>query len=120
MLGGGVAAFYNFLSNLEGIQRIAGYGLAEGDSPHTFQLGEGLAGQCARERKPVMLRHLPPDYLRVSSGLGGAAPALAVAWPLMAHDALLAVVEFASFRELRPNEEEAFGRRTAAPGRDEP
>jgi len=105
MLGGGVAAFYNFMSSLEGMQRIASYGLADGGSPQTLQLGEGLAGQCARERKPVMLRHLPPDYLRISSGLGGGAPNLAVAWPLMAQDVLLAVVEFAAFRELRPNEE---------------
>jgi two-component system sensor histidine kinase/response regulator len=105
MLGGGVAAFYSFMSSLEGLQRIASYGLAEGGSPQILQLGEGLAGQCARERKPIMLRHLPPGYLRISSGLGGSAPNLAVAWPLMAQDALLAVVEFASFRELRPNEE---------------
>ncbi len=105
MLGGGVAAFYNFVGNLKRIERIASYGLAEGGSAHTFQMGEGLAGQCARERKQVMLGDLPPDYLRVSSGLGGAAPIQAVAWPLMAQDALLAVVEFASFREIRPGEQ---------------
>ena len=105
MLGGGVAAFYIFESSLEGIRRIASYGLAEGGSRDTFELGEGLAGECAREKKPVMLRDLPPGYLRVSSGLGGAAPTQAIAWPLMAKDAVLAVVEFASFREIRPSEE---------------
>ncbi len=98
--GGGVAAFYNFISIPEGMQRIASY-VAGGRrrSPQTLQLGEGLAGQCAREQKPVTLSHLPPDYLRISSGLGGAAPILAVALPLMIQDALLAVIEFASFRE---------------------
>ena len=93
-------------SGRERIRRIAGYGLAEeGGRGIRSQLGQGLAGQCARERKPVTLRDLPADYLRVSSGLGGAAPTQAAAWPLMSQDTLLAVVEFASFRELRPNEQ---------------
>jgi signal transduction histidine kinase/DNA-binding response OmpR family regulator/HPt (histidine-containing phosphotransfer) domain-containing protein/HAMP domain-containing protein len=105
MLGGGVAVFYKFISDEKGIERIASYGLAESGSPQTLQLGEGLAGQCARQRMPVMLRHLPADYLRISSGLGGAAPNLTVAWPLMAQDALLGVLEFASFRDFRSSEE---------------
>ena len=106
VLGGGVAGFYISESGLERIRRIASYGLAEdGDSGATFAMGEGFAGQCARERKPVTLCNLPPDYLRVSSGLGGAAPTHAAAWPLMSQDTLLAVVEFASFRETRPNEQ---------------
>jgi two-component system sensor histidine kinase/response regulator len=98
LLGGGVAAFYIFESSPERVRRIAGYGLANG-TEEAFPLGQGLAGQCARERKTVTLTNLPPDYLNVSSGLGGAAPTNSVAWPLMSQDTLLAVVEFASFRE---------------------
>src|SRR5262249_18456225 len=67
-------------------------------------LGEGLAGQCAREGKPVVLAGLPPDYLRITSGLGGAAPSQAEAWPLASRDALLAVIEVASFRALGTRE----------------
>src|SRR5262249_5526515 len=55
-------------------------------------------GQCAREGKPVRLAGLPPGYLRISSGLGGAAPSHAEAWPLASRDALRAVIEVASFR----------------------
>ena len=87
MLGGGVAGFYVFENGRERIRRVASYGLAEdGGSGDTFELGQGLAGQCARERKPVTLSNLPPDYLRVSSGLGGAVPTQAAAWPLMSQD----------------------------------
>jgi two-component system sensor histidine kinase/response regulator len=46
----------------------------------------------------VHLFGLPPDYLRISSGLGSAAPVQAVAWPITARDTLLSVIEFASFR----------------------
>jgi two-component system, sensor histidine kinase and response regulator len=106
MLGGGVAGFYIFEGERGSIRRIAGYGLAEdGDSGDTFAMGAGLAGQCALDRKPVLLGNLPPRYLRVSSGLGEAAPTQAGAWPLLSQDTLLAVFEFASFREIQPNEE---------------
>jgi two-component system sensor histidine kinase/response regulator len=105
MLGGGVGAFYLFEDKAQRIRRIASYGLPEGASAvESFRLGEGLAGQCAQERKPVALRNLPPDYLQISSALGKAAPVQAVAWPVMSQDTLLGVVEIASFREFNSNE----------------
>jgi two-component system sensor histidine kinase/response regulator len=105
MLGGGVAGFYIFESSTDRIRRVAAYGLANGTVEATYALGQGLAGQCARERGEVRLSNLPPDYLHISSGLGEAPPKLASAWPLMSQDTLLAVVEFASFRESQPREQ---------------
>jgi PAS domain-containing protein len=99
VLGGGVAGFYLCENDPGRLRRIASYGLAEdGVAAGSFRLGEGLVGQCARERQMVTLTNLPPDYLRISSGLGGAAPSNACAWPLMSHDTLLGVLEVASFR----------------------
>jgi len=102
-LGGGVAALYLFEGEGQGLRRAAGYGLSA-DAPEVLRTGEGLAGQCARDRKPIRLTDLPPEYLRISSAIGAAAPAQAGAWPVMSHDALLAVLEFASFRPLASNE----------------
>ncbi len=105
MLGGGVAGFYVFESGPECIRRIASYGLAQGDNAtSSFRLGEGLVGQCARERNSVTLTAIPPDYLRISSGLGTAAPTQVAAWPIASHDTLLGVLEVASFRAFNPNE----------------
>ncbi len=53
----------------------------------------------------AVLTDLPPGYLRVSSGLGAAAPTRAAAWPILSGDTLLGVLEFASFRELKADEE---------------
>ena len=105
MLGGGVGAFYLFEEKCGQLRRVAGYGLAETAVPSKpIQLGEGLVGQCGRERKPVILTSLPPDYLRIASGLGAAAPVQAEALPLLSKDALLGVLEIASFRPLAPQE----------------
>jgi PAS domain S-box-containing protein len=99
MLGGGVAGFYLFEENLRQLKRVAAYGLAEGAaSADSFGVGEGLPGQCAQERKTVVLAELPPGYLRIASGLGGADPLQVVALPLVSKEALLAVLELATFR----------------------
>jgi CheY-like chemotaxis protein/HPt (histidine-containing phosphotransfer) domain-containing protein len=98
LLGGGVAAVYLMEQDPGRLRRIAGYGLSEAAGDSTFlPVGEGLAGQCARDRSTVLLRDLPPDYLRVSSGLGSAPPVQTGAWPLMSSGTLLGVIEFASF-----------------------
>ena len=104
VLGGGVAGFYLFESDPGRLRRIASYGLAEGGAD-TVSLGEGLVGQSARERKAITLSSLPPDYLRISSGLGQAAPTQVVAWPLISQEALLAVLELATFRAFSANEQ---------------
>src|SRR6185436_20893664 len=105
-LGGGAAAFYTLPPGEARLRRTAHYGLLE--SAHVQEwigLGEGLAGECGRAARPVRLAGLPPDYLRISSGLGAAAPEHAFAWPVASRDAVLAVVEVASFRPLGAREE---------------
>src|SRR6185503_3201607 len=104
-VGGGVAAFHVLEPGETRLRRVAHYGLEEPASPPApVALGEGLVGQCARDGKPVVLAGLPPDYLRISSSLGGASPTQAEAWPLASREALLAVIEVASFRPLGARE----------------
>ena len=61
-----------------------------------------LPASARSHRAPSALTDLPPDYLRISSGLGGAAPVQAAAWPLISQDSLLGVIEFGSFRPTTP------------------
>ncbi|HYN40143.1 MAG TPA: PAS domain S-box protein, partial [Thermoanaerobaculia bacterium] len=105
LLGGGVAAFYLKEEDSGLLRRIAAFGLGDrGAVGESFQAGEGLVGECARQKAPVSLEDLPPGYLRISSGLGGAAPVRAAAWPVISRDVVLGVLEVASFRSLRPRE----------------
>jgi PAS domain S-box-containing protein len=79
-----------------------GYGL-QGDLGHQrFALGEGVVGQAAREGKPVVIRNVPTDVLRVVTGLGEAPPSVVVAVPILFDDRPLAVVVLAGFGA--PNE----------------
>ena len=79
----------------------AGFGIAgSGRSRKRWQLGEGLVGQCALERKPIVLDHVPPSGLRVRSGLIDAAPSHLVVVPVLFEGRVLAVLELAAVEPL--------------------
>src|SRR4051812_27285282 len=110
LLGGGVGAFYVFDEQSRQLRRTAAYGLAaDPSSASTFGLGDGLIGQCARDGRSVTLTNLPPDYLRIASGVGAAAPVRVLASPLLWKDTLLGVIETATLRPLESRETALLG-----------
>jgi signal transduction histidine kinase/CheY-like chemotaxis protein/HAMP domain-containing protein len=66
--------------------------------PRTLRIGEGLLGQCAYERKRILLTDVPPDYVRVSSVLGYSTPLSIIILPVLFEGEVKAVIELASFR----------------------
>src|SRR6185295_13618594 len=97
LLRGGVAALYVLEEKTGRLERTAAYGLGGGGGGEIFAVGEGLVGQCARSRTPITVTDLPPDYLRVGSGLGSARPVQVLASPLLSKETLIGVVEMAAF-----------------------
>src|SRR6266851_2564980 len=75
--------------------RIATYGFKQGGLGH-FVVGEGLAGQAALERTPILITDAPAGYLTIGSGLGEAAPVSLAVLPILFEDQVLGVVELAS------------------------
>ena len=78
---------------------IASYGV-DRESPDVasrFRLGQGLVGQAAVERKPILIQHAPVDYIRISSGLGSAPPSSVAVLPVLFENEVMAVIELASF-----------------------
>ncbi len=67
-----------------------------------IQLGQGLVGQCALERSAITLTQPPPDYVRIGSALGDAAPRCICVLPIQRGDELLGVLEIASFQIFSP------------------
>jgi HAMP domain-containing protein/CheY-like chemotaxis protein len=62
-----------------------------------FYLGEGLIGQAALEKKPILLTNVPDDYIRITSGLGEAPPRNILVLPVLFEGQVKAVIELASF-----------------------
>ncbi|MBX3271483.1 MAG: HAMP domain-containing protein [Sandaracinaceae bacterium] len=67
-----------------------------------FELGESLVGQAARERKRILVREVPPDYVQIGSGLGRATPLNLVVVPILFEGEVRGVVELASFSAFTP------------------
>src|SRR6476620_6794339 len=81
------------------LRRIASYGYRpRKDVPDTFGFGEGLVGQSALERAPILVTDVPPTYLHIGSGLGQASPLTIIILPVVFEERVLGVVELASFR----------------------
>ncbi len=62
-----------------------------------FTLGEGLVGQAALEKKPILLTNVPRDYIQITSGLGEAPPRNILVLPVLFEGDVKAVIELASF-----------------------
>ncbi|MCW2527271.1 MAG: two-component hybrid sensor and regulator [Pseudonocardiales bacterium] len=80
------------------LEMQAGYGYEERKHLATsFRLGEGLVGQCAREKKRILLSDVPGDYVKINSGLGASPPLNIIVLPVLFEGSVRAVVELASF-----------------------
>jgi signal transduction histidine kinase/HAMP domain-containing protein/DNA-binding response OmpR family regulator len=67
------------------------------DLPREFALGEGLVGQCARDKERILVSDPPRDYIRIGSGLGEHSPSSIVVLPILFENQMKAVLELASF-----------------------
>jgi len=67
-----------------------------------FKLGEGLVGQAALEKERILITNVPNDYVRISSGLGGAAPRNIVVLPILFEGQVKAVMELSSAEQFNP------------------
>src|SRR6202012_5378159 len=70
-----------------------------------FKLGEGLVGQCAMEKEKILLKSVPNDYIKITSGLGEAKPLNMIVLPIVFEGQVKAVMELASFDRFNPTHE---------------
>ncbi|MBX2996812.1 MAG: response regulator, partial [Bdellovibrionaceae bacterium] len=86
------------------LSMIASYAFSERKNLSSkYKFKEGLVGQCAFERKTILLTHPPSDYIRISSASGESPPANIIVLPVLFEGALKAVIELASFKPFTQN-----------------
>ncbi|MFD2613587.1 CHASE3 domain-containing protein [Paenibacillus gansuensis] len=78
--------------------KLASYASGAGDiGVSSIRAGEGLTGQCITDNRMMYLDTVPPDYIRISSALGQAAPKQLMIYPLVHDYQVLGALELASF-----------------------
>ncbi len=82
------------------LELLGEYGLSfESGSEQSFRVGEGLVGECALQRVPILIDSVPGDHVTVNSGTGSSEPLNLLLCPILFEDKLLGVFEVASFRK---------------------
>ncbi len=72
----------------------------------SFELGEGLVGRCAEEKKTILITDIPQNYTAITSGLGEEKPNFLMLLPLINDRRVQGVIEIASFKELPGHKKE--------------
>ena len=70
----------------------------DGQDGHLRRIGpgEGLVGQCAAEKRRMLINDLPPETIPIRSGLFEAVPRNVIVLPVLFEDRVKAVIELAS------------------------
>ena len=96
-------AFYLFADSTGDFRLVATYAhVRRHELANRFAFGEGLVGQCALERKPIVVDRLPGGYIRIESGLGEAPAREIAVFPVIYGDKVKGVIELASFQSFTP------------------
>ncbi|MCP4129526.1 MAG: response regulator [bacterium] len=65
-----------------------------------IELGQGLVGQAALEKKSIFLNKVPDDYMRISTGLGHTAPKYVLVFPLVFDNEVRGVLELGKLEKI--------------------
>jgi signal transduction histidine kinase/HAMP domain-containing protein len=74
----------------------AGYAHSVESLPTEFRLGEGLIGQCAVDKRRIVLSDLPSGAIQIKTGLGTVSPSEVLLIPILFEGEVKAVLELAS------------------------
>ncbi len=92
------SAFYTYDEDKNLLTNLATYAYGRKKFiKQEFQVGQGLAGQAAFEKKLIYRTEVPDDYVTISSGiLGDKKPNSLLVVPLISNDELQGVIELAA------------------------
>ncbi|HEX5282096.1 MAG TPA: response regulator, partial [Micropepsaceae bacterium] len=70
--------------------------------PQSLRISEGLIGQCAADKKPLLIDRLPDSVVPIGSGIFAARPNNAIVLPVLFESQVKAVIELATIESFTP------------------
>ena len=105
VVGAQQAEFYvlRYTHELPKLRLMASYASdGHGSYGKEVDLGQGLVGQCAYDKKKILLTSSIPDSLKISSGLTEVAPLNVLVLPIIFEGQVRGVIELASVERFNP------------------
>jgi len=102
-----VGAFY--ISNSKNqLELVSSYALQKEKVPQLYNLGEGLVGQVAASKKPILIENISTNDLSVSFATGNLKPAHIIAFNLVYENDVVGVFELGSIQNYTAQDIEFF------------
>jgi signal transduction histidine kinase/DNA-binding response OmpR family regulator/HPt (histidine-containing phosphotransfer) domain-containing protein len=103
------AAFYLSDETHTRLIRVGGFALDDPNQAREFALGEGLVGQAAVERRPLLLSPHGADHIHISTRMGTVVPGSLQFLPVVKQDLVLGVLELATVSSLSNRQQALLG-----------
>jgi len=97
LVGAQIGVIYQIDEPRVGLKLLSAYA-AEGlkDYPPELKIGEGLVGQCAADKRTILLAEMPANGASIRSALFEATPRSLIVLPILFENNIKAVIELAS------------------------
>ena len=79
-------------------ESISTFAYTSDKKPSSFEVGEGISGQVAKNKTLMHLTSIPEGYLKIQSGLGKSSPTNLLIIPLLLNKETIGIIELASFQ----------------------
>lgn len=89
--------FYLWDENEKIYKTVNTYAFYDENINKIYELGEGIVGQVAKNKKPLVFDNIPENYIKVVSGLGKGTPKYLSIVPIIDDNKTIAIIEFANF-----------------------
>ena len=100
-INAGVGVFYVYDQDHNELLQYSSFAHVVRDELSTkFELGEGLIGQVALQRSPILLKNIQKDQLTITTGTLTQSSFNTYTFPLVYNDTLYGVIEIGSFESL--------------------
>ncbi|MBI9105247.1 MAG: response regulator [Spirochaetales bacterium] len=104
-LGAQIGAFYIADAGTAELRLSGSYALnLRTKTNNVILFGEGLEGQCAIEKKCILITEVPEDFFKIETGSGDCAPVNVAAFPILYEGELIAVIELGSINKFTSRE----------------
>jgi PAS domain S-box-containing protein len=105
LTGAAYGVFYLMDEQKELLQAVGGYGWMEAEAKsRQFRIGQGLAGQCAWEKKPLSFNNSQGSNIHITWGGGQFAPRAILLLPVLEQNRVLAVIELGALQPFTPEQ----------------
>ncbi|MCX6252543.1 MAG: response regulator [Bacteroidetes bacterium] len=93
----GRGVIYRYNESKKTMNLVSSFAFTERDNlSNLYELGNGVIGQVALEKKPILLRSLPKEEAPITTGTSSSLPCNTYTFPLLYEDELIGVIELAS------------------------